>query len=81
LKWLDLIEFNLSSGAAHPYHAEHPIAFNTMEELLAQLEVAERERDEAVGELDEHNAQRRVEWLLFCMEVYNQRFYFGDLAK
>ncbi len=30
MKWLDLIEFNLSSGAAHPYHAEHPIAFNTM---------------------------------------------------
>lgn len=57
------------------------IAFNIMEELLAQLEIAERERDEAVGELDEHNAQRKVEWLLFCMEVYNQRFYFGDLAE
>jgi len=52
-----------------------------VEELFAQLETAERERDEAVGELDQHNAQRKVEWLLFCMEVYNQRFYFGDLAK
>jgi hypothetical protein len=30
LKWLDSVGFNLSSGAAHPYHAEHPIAFNVM---------------------------------------------------
>ena len=50
-----------------------------MDELLAQLDVAQRECDEAVGELDQHNAQRRVDWLLFCMTVYQQRHYFGDM--
>jgi hypothetical protein len=50
-----------------------------MDQLLAQLETAQRERDEAVGELDQHNAQRKVEWLLFCMDVYKQRHYFGDM--
>jgi hypothetical protein len=38
LKWLDLIEFNLSSGAAHPYHAEHPIAFKTMKITSVELD-------------------------------------------
>ena len=46
---------------------------------MRQLDVAQRECDEAVGELDQHNAQRKVDWLLFCMQVYEQRDYFGDL--
>jgi hypothetical protein len=50
-----------------------------MEELMRQLDVAQRECDEAVGELDQCNAQRKVDWLLFCMQVYEQRNYFGDL--
>lgn len=50
-----------------------------MEELLRQIEVAEREADEAVGDLDRHNAERKVQWLYFCLETYKQRHYFGDL--
>jgi hypothetical protein len=75
---LVFIDFNLSSGAAHPYNAGLNY-IRTMDELLAQLDIAQSECDEAVGEVDQLNAQRKVEWLLFCMDVYNQRHYFGDM--
>jgi hypothetical protein len=52
-----------------------------MNELLAQLETAQRECDEAVGEVDQLNAQRKVEWLLFCMDVYDQSPYFGGTTE
>jgi hypothetical protein len=50
-----------------------------MEELLHQIEVAEREAMEAVGDLNCHNAERKVQWLKFCLETYKQCHYFGDL--
>jgi hypothetical protein len=48
-----------------------------MDQLQTKLQAAQRELQAATTELDQHNAQRKVEWIQFCMTVYQQRGYFG----